>query len=100
MLTLSEVSVVLELLYIIKVIFKSNQNNQKLSMQVPNKFENNENKYQYEEVSKNQNNSGSNESLSNDIPEIEVIEVEKINPEETCPSPNPRVHSNSPPSSW
>ena len=71
---------------------KSNQNNQKLSMQVPNKFENNENKYQYEEVSKNQNNSGSNESLSNDIPEIEVIEVEKINPEEIDKESNKSIN--------
>ena len=71
---------------------KSNQNNQKLSMQVSNKFENNENKYQYEEVSKNQNNSGSNESLSNDIPEIEVIEVEKINPEEIDKESNKSIN--------
>jgi hypothetical protein len=61
-------------------------------MQVPNKFENNENKYQYEEVSKNQNNSGSNESLSNDIPEIEVIEVEKINPEEIDKESNKSIN--------
>ena len=75
---------------------KLNQNQPKLSMQIPNKLENNNNKYQYEEASKNQNNSlSNNESLSNDmpeIPEIEVIEVEKINPEEIDKESNKSIN--------
>lgn len=65
------------------------QRNTNIPTNKPNKSNN---QYQYNEISKNKNNSN-NESLSNAIPEIEIIEVEKVNEEELEKEANKSINN-------
>lgn len=68
---------------------RSVQRNTNIPTNKPNKSNN---QYQYNEISKNKNNSN-NESLSNAIPEIEIIEVEKVNEEELEKEANKSINN-------